>query len=97
MAVARDIFGEAVQAFRLGTTQTVSVGASFQDVTLDGLNGVVRVVSTVDCHLKHGTGAVAGDAFLPAGVIEYFSYKSGDVLSFIQDSASGTAYVTEMK
>jgi len=87
--------GVVVPAFAPGATQTVVIGASYQQSTAIGAT-VVRLYSTVLCHIAIGADptATAAGMPLPAGVAEYFTCNATDQVAVIQDSAGGTLYVT---
>lgn len=92
----KDANSSSIPVLKLSTTQTVAVGGSSVATATALASHVVRVVADTDCHVVVGTGATTSDAYLPAGIVEYFSVGVGDVLSFIQSSSSGTAYVTNV-
>lgn len=84
----------------MGSTQKITVGAASVTSTAFGASTyMLRVVSTTAAHYRvtrAGSAATAaGDAYLPAATIEYIGVKPGDKLSIIEDSAGGTAYLTE--
>lgn len=82
------------------TTQTVTVGAASAQITnpVGSQIYVVRIVSSTDCHAVFGTNptATTNDMAISANREEYFSIKPGQKVAFIQNSAGGTAFVTEM-
>ena len=89
-----------MDVYRLGETQTVACSTSATSIA----NGVgvgthhVRVVSSVRCHVAFGASptATTSDAYVPAGVAEYFVVTPGQKLSAIRaGSTSGNFYVTE--
>lgn len=63
----------------------------------DGVE-VLRIVSTVNCHLAFGPAPIASTSsmFLPAGVVEYFQRKPGCVVSVIQSATAGIVYISSM-
>lgn len=77
------------------TPVTVSGTAASSAAVAAGIN-VVRIVSTTDCHYVIDGTATTNDAYLPAEAVEYISIYEGEQVSFIQNAAGGTAYVTEM-
>jgi len=88
------------QVYRVdGTTQTVSVSGTSAAITnaVGTQTRAIRVAVTTDCHIKVATTPVAttSDPFIPSGTVEYFRITPGQKVAFIQNSASGTAYVTE--
>lgn len=81
-------------------TQTVSISgtsAATSNAVGSGIR-IVRLVSTTDCHytVAQSPTATTSDPFLPANTVEYISIHEGEKVAFIQNSASGTGYVTEM-
>lgn len=86
---------------RLGETQVVTVAGSSAAIAtaLGSQTNQVRVVSTTACHVAVGGSAVAAttsDAYMPAGIVEYFTVSPGQKLAFIQSASGGYAYVTEV-
>lgn len=86
--------------YRPKGTQTVAVGAASTATTNAVGTGfrIVRIVSTTDCHyvVEQTPTATTSDTFLPAVTVEYISIHEGEKVAFIQNAASGTAYVTEV-
>ena len=98
--LATDRNGHTIQGIRPGRVQVVAVGAAAAATSLAVSDDVtiVRIVSTTNCHYivtNAAAAATANDSYLHAGVVEFLSVGKGDKISFIQDTASGTAYVTE--
>lgn len=60
----------------------------------------VRLVCDSDCFVAVSQGsttaATSSPVYLPNGVPEYFIVKAGSQIMVIQDSASGSLYVTHM-
>lgn len=65
----------------------------------------VRLLCTEDCFISIGASNETLNApeasstsgmFLPADTIEYFGIRSGEVVSAIRSSTSGTIYIQEM-
>ena len=78
-----------------GTAITVSIGpASVQSATVDST--VVRLLATADCHIVFDANPAAApnDTLLLANQPEYFVFTPGQRIAVIQDSATGTLYVT---
>jgi hypothetical protein len=80
MALARDSYGQIVQALTLtnGSGQNVTITASSaQSTALPAGTAIIRLVASVDCYVEIGgaspVAAVGTSAFLPAGSPEYFS------------------------
>lgn len=83
-----------------GTTQKISYTSTAAGSTGVGADTyALRICATSNAHYhisRAGTAAIAAsDAYLPLGVIEYVGVKPGDIISFVQDSANGIAYITE--
>ena len=59
---------------------------------------VVRVAPIVACHIAIGTSAVAttSSLYMPAGTVEYFSTKPGELVSVIVSSDDGDVSITQM-
>lgn len=101
--LAKDHLNHAIQALAPSTTQTVTIGGT-SDATTNALSKetvVIRVLATVPCFIKIGTGtpeATASDTPLSANVPEYFRVNGYETLkvAVIQLSVGGTLYVTEM-
>jgi hypothetical protein len=101
--LAKDRFNHPIQALLPSTSQTVAIGASSAATANVLTRGVVviRVVSTANCFVRIGTGtptATTADTFVPAFTPEYFRVDatSGIRVAVIQQSGSGSLYVTEM-
>lgn len=98
--MAYDGQGNPIPALKPGVVQTVSISGTSAAISTATAKAtkVIRVVSTTNCHYKLGSSptATTSDSYLPAGVIEYLAVIGGQKIAFIQNAASGTAYVTEM-
>lgn len=93
--LARDANSSPIQVLRPSTSQTVSVsGTAASSSAVTGR--VVRIVCTVDVFYSVEGTATTSSTFLPANAIEFIHTYSGDTVSFITSSATGTAYITEM-
>ena len=81
-------------------TQTVSVSGTSAAITNAVGSGihVIRMVSSTDCHFALGGAptATTSDPLLPADTVEYIRINEGEKIAFIQNTAAGTAYVTEV-
>lgn len=79
-----------------GGTQKIAVsGTSAASTQLQG--GVERVLCTTDVHLKQATTsptATTNDMLVQSGS-ELYLWSNRDYVALIQDSASGTCYVTD--
>ncbi len=85
----------ALPVIRPGVTQDVAIGATSAASEPTGA-GVVRLVSTTDCHIAFGAAPVA-DAdglLLVANMPEYFACESTDRVAAIRHTADGTLYIT---
>lgn len=82
------------------TAQKVTVsGTTAATSTVTG-NGTIRVVCTTNAHFAVGASGVtatANDAYIGAGVPEYFVTNSSQKMAFIQDSAGGSCFVSSCK
>lgn len=92
--------GNVFTSYRPIRTQTIAVGAasvavanSFGDSIM-----VVRLASTTAAHFAIGVApvATAADALLPANTVEFVAVRPGEKIAMIQNSAAGTARVTEV-
>lgn len=93
--LAQDFDAAPIQVLRHGSTETVGYSATAN--TTSSLNkGVYRIVASSDCHFTLLGTATTSDAYLPAGAVEFIRVIDDDVISFVQNSAAGTAFVTEM-
>lgn len=62
--------------------------------------GTVRVVCTTNAHFAVGASGVtatANDAYIGAGVPEYFLAPPSKKMAFIQDSTGGSCFVSSCK
>jgi len=85
---------------RLGTVQTVTIGAAsaactnpFGDQTRE-----IRVICTANAHVVIAGTPVAttGDTYMALGREEEFRVNPGEKIAVIQNSAGGVLYVTEL-
>lgn len=91
-----DSGGVTAQVIRPVKPQTVTVsGVSTATSAFGNNTRVVRIVSTTDCHYAMGVTATTASTFLPATMVEYVSVRGGDTIQFIENSAGGTAYISE--
>jgi 2-methylaconitate cis-trans-isomerase PrpF len=94
---------EPVQVMRPrpGSTETVSYTTSAGATSAAYTNNiVVRLYATSNCHVEFGPTAssdvTTSSMPLPAGSVEYFYVNKGDLIAVVQDTASGTLFITEM-
>jgi len=85
----------SLPVIRAGATQKMAVGSTSAQSPAVGAS-VVRLLSTVDCHIVFGPTPVADTTclFLPASTPEYFACYPTDLVAAIADSASGSLYIT---
>ena len=82
-----------------GSTISISVsGTSAQSAAISTTTGYVRLFSTTLCHIRFGSNPTATTSNMPlaANVPEYFQITPGQKIAAIQNSASGTLYITEV-
>ena len=58
--------------------------------------GTLRVVCTVDTHIKLNSNAGTSDYFLPAMQEVFLTFPANCFVSILADSAAGDAYVSEI-
>jgi hypothetical protein len=85
----------ALPVIRPGVTVKVAIGSASAASAVLGA-GIVRLLSTADCHIAFGTNPTADTTclFLPGNVPEYFACSATDQVAVIQDSAAGNLYIT---
>ena len=70
----------------------ITTGTTSQSLSaFDTQTRQVRVTSTLPVWIKYGDGAqtaAAGDTYLPANVVDYFTVSPGQTLAFISTSTS---------
>ena len=94
-SLGRDRTGTPVQAFPIGTTQTVAYTGT-AGVTTNAIGtSFVRIVCTTDAFVATGTAPTATTAgmYVPAKCPEWFPINPGHKVSVIQATAAGTAYI----
>ena len=57
---------------------------------------VLRIISDIACFYSTDTTATTSRVYLPADTIEYIKLETGDTLSVITASGSGSMYISEM-
>lgn len=86
------------QVVRLGSATELAVNsASAASSTFSST--MIRLCATTDCRIKIGSNptAAATDAYLKAGVPEYFQVVPGvDVVAVIRETADGKLSITEV-
>ena len=93
--LAQDANASSIQVLRHGSTETVAYSATAGS-TSALTKGVYRIVSSSDSHFTLLGTATTSDVYLPAGAVEFVRVVDDDVISFVQNAAAGTAFVTEM-
>jgi hypothetical protein len=81
------------------STQSVAVsGTSAQSAVISGNTNYVRLFATTLCHIRAGSNPTATTSNMPLSpyVPEYFAVNSGQKIAVIQNSSSGTLYITEV-
>jgi xanthine/uracil/vitamin C permease (AzgA family) len=81
------------------STQAIAVsGTSAQSAAISASSGYVRLVATTLCHIRVGSSPTATTSNMPLApyVPEYFVVPSGNKVAVIQNSSSGTLYITEV-
>lgn len=81
------------------STQSVAVsGTSAQSAVISASSGYVRLFATTMCHIRVGSNPTATTSNMPLApyVPEYFALTSGVKIAAIQNSSSGTLYITEV-
>lgn len=94
-SLGRDRLGNVVQAFPIGTTQTVAYTGT-AGVTTNAIGtSFVRIVCTTDAFVAVGASPTATTAgmFVPAKCPEWFPIDPGYKVSVIRLTDSGTAYI----
>ena len=86
-----------VQVLRPTTVSVVSLSGSAASApaTAAGIR-VARIVSDTDCFYSVTGTATTSSSYLPANAIEYIHVFTGDTVSVITSSSSGSAYITSM-
>ena len=82
------------------TAQKVTVSGTTAATSTTTGSGTVRVVCTTNAHFAVGASGVtatANDAYIGAGVPEYFITEPLQKFAFIQDSAGGSCFVSSCK
>jgi hypothetical protein len=72
-------------------------GSSQQSTAIITGSGLIRLATTVHCHIRFGVNPTAteNDLMLPANHVEVFSFKSGEKIAVIkQGGGSGELNIT---
>jgi hypothetical protein len=91
--------GPPIMRISDASTQSVAVsGTSAQSTAISANAGYVRLLATTLCHIRIGSSptATTSNMPLPPYVPEYFVCPSGAKIAVIQNSSSGTLYITEV-
>jgi hypothetical protein len=99
--LARDRFGQVIQAMRPGTVQNVAftTGASAASAAIATSTSTVRLIATADCWVVFGAVPVASAtnaARLRADREELFRVDPGDRIAVLGVAASGSLNICEM-
>ena len=87
---------------RLGLTQSVAFTASSAAITnaFGPATYQIRIATTSSCYYQIGDGAqtasITTSPYLPSTWVEYVTVNPGQRISFIQQTAGGTATITEI-
>ena len=96
----RDENGIPIECLRPKSTTALAFSGTAQATSEYTKTIIVRLSCTEDCHVEISRTAAADvsntSMFLPAGSIEYFYVFAGDYVAAIQNSTTGTLYITEM-
>ena len=92
-----DANAKPIQVLRPTTVSVVSLSGSAASApaTAAGIR-VARIVSDTDCFYSVPGTATTSSSYLPANAIEYIHVFTGDTVSVITSSSSGSAYITSM-
>jgi hypothetical protein len=86
---------------RVGGGQRLAIGAVSAPSAVLTSAQIVRLVSTVDCHINFGefatVAALATDMFLTAKMPEYFSVDGYSYIAVIQDVGGGFLFINIME
>ena len=89
-----------ISPWKLGAVQKLSIGAApTQATAFNGQTKALLLVATADCHVRTGGNptAVATDTLIKAAHPPIvIGIGVGDLISVIQDSTTGSLYVTEL-
>ena len=92
-----DANAKPIQVLRPTTVSVVSLSGSAASATATAAGiRVVRIVSDTDCFYSVTGTATTSSSYLPANAIEYIHVFTGDTVSVITSSSSGSAYITSM-
>lgn len=91
--------GPPIMRIADGSTISISVsGTSAQSAAISTTTGYVRLFATTLCHIRMGSNPTATTSNMPLApfVPEYFQIVPGQKIAAIQNSSSGTLYITEV-
>lgn len=95
--LAIDSNAKPIQVLRPTATQTVSVSGTAANATAISTNArVARIICDTAVFYSVTGTATTSSVYLPADTVEFVHVYSGDVISLITSSATGTAYIAEM-
>jgi hypothetical protein len=92
-----DSNAKPIQVLRPTTVSKVSTSGTAASATAitAGIR-VARIVSDSDCFYSVTGTATTSSSYLPANAIEYVHVFTGDTVSVILASGTGSAYITSM-
>jgi|TARA_B110000879_G_scaffold70347_1_gene98267 hypothetical protein len=92
-----DANAKPIQVLRPTTVSKVSTSGTAASATaiVAGIR-VARIVSDSDCFYSVTGTATTSSSYLPANAIEYVHVFTGDTVSVILASGTGSAYITSM-
>lgn len=98
MSQTAGITNNGFNAICIGPSQKITTGASSVSSTaVAQTTTIVRVLCTSACLVAIGASptASATSCFVPANTVQYFGCNGGDIVAVIQDTTTGTFYLTE--
>lgn len=98
MSQTAGVTNQGFNAICIGPSQKITTGASSTASTaVAQTTSVVRVYCTTACLIAIGANptASATSCFVPASTVQYFGCNGGDIVAVIQDTTTGTFYLTE--
>jgi len=92
-----DANAKPIQVLRPTTVSKVSTSGTAASATAIAAGiRVARIVSDSDCFYSVTGTATSSSSYLPANAIEYVHVFTGDTVSVILASGTGSAYITSM-
>ena len=84
--------------FQGASQKITTVGSSVQSTAVGSATTIVRLYATQNTYVEIGsnpTATTASSMYLPLGFVEYFGVTPGHKIACIQDTDSGTLFITE--